>query len=290
MQQFESKNTQHIISTELQCTTLALENCFDIGVNLTNTQFANDYELQIKQANAAGVSHLCITGTSEQESILAANMAQQYEQVYATAGVHPHDAKDVSDNYLNVLKDLYQNNASVRAIGECGLDFNRNYSPQEIQIKVFNEQLQLASELNAPLFLHQRDAHQAFLNQLKAQRNQLKQIVVHCFTGSQAELEDYLELDCYIGITGWICDERRGQDVLKLVSQIPNDRLLIETDAPFLIPRNLKPKPKSRKNLPCYLPHIAEQIAKQKQLDVATVARQTFYNSLAFFNLTQGTI
>lgn len=290
MQQFESKNSQNITSTELPCTKLVLDKSFDIGVNLTNTQFSNDYELQIKQAKAAGVSHLCITGTSEQESILAAKMAQQYGQVYATAGVHPHDAKDVSDNYLNVLKDLYQNHPSVKAIGECGLDFNRNYSPQETQIKVFDEQLQLASELNAPLFLHQRDAHQAFIEQLKGRRNQLKQIVVHCFTGTQAELDDYLELDCYIGITGWICDERRGQDVLKLVNQIPSNRLLIETDAPFLIPRNLKPKPKSRKNLPCYLPHIAAQIAEQKQLDVATIARQTFDNSLAFFNLSEGSM
>lgn len=290
MQQFEINKTNNSTATELQSTQPVLDNAFDIGVNLTNSQFSKDYDWQIKQAKAAGVSHLCITGTSEQESISAANMAQQYSQVYATAGVHPHDAKDVSADYLKVLKDLYQNNPAVKAIGECGLDFNRNYSPQSTQIQVFDEQLQLASELQAPLFLHQRDAHQAFFERLKARREQLKQIVVHCFTGTEAELADYLELDCYIGITGWICDERRGQDVLKLVSQIPDDRLLIETDAPFLIPRNLKPKPKSRKNLPCYLPHIAQQIAKQKQVDLASVARQTFHNSLSFFNLTQGEI
>ncbi|MCU4675523.1 TatD family hydrolase [Catenovulum sp. 2E275] len=263
------------------------EQWFDIGVNLTNSQFSSDYHQQIELAKQAGVARICITGTNERESHLAAQMAGQYQNVYSTAGVHPHDAKDVSDNYLSVLKALYLDNQQVKAIGECGLDFNRNYSPQEQQLQVFSQQLDLAIELNAPVFLHQRDAHTAFIEVIKPRRNELKQVVVHCFTGNRQELEDYLALDCFIGITGWICDERRGKDVLELVNQIPLNRLLIETDAPFLLPRNLTPKPKDKRNLPLYLPHIAEQIAAQFNITLAELSAQTFANASEFFNIDE---
>ena len=274
-----SKHTEEVSSH-------STEHWFDVGVNLTNGQFSEDFAEQIALAAQAGVTHMCITGTNERESLLAAEMAAGHSNLYSTAGVHPHDAKEVSTDYLDILKSLYQSNANVKAIGECGLDFNRNYSPQDTQVKIFAEQLDLAAELNAPLFLHQRDAHDTFIQMLRAKRAQLKQIVVHCFTGTHAELQDYLELDCYIGITGWICDERRGLDVLDLVKHIPEDKLLIETDAPFLLPRNLKPKPKSRRNLPLYLPHIAQQVATQKQMKLADISHLTFANSQRFFNLS----
>lgn len=261
---------------------------FDIGVNLTNTQFLNDYQLQVEQAQQAGVECMSITGTCIDSSKQAAIVSQQFKGVYATAGVHPHDAKSVQPDYLRQLENIYNSYETVKAIGECGLDFNRDFSPRDQQEKVFAEQLALAVKLKAPVFLHQRDAHERFLAILSQYRSQLTQVVVHCFTGNATELAEYLALDCYVGITGWICDERRGLAVRELVKDIPLDRLLLETDAPFLLPRDLKPKPKSRRNLPCYLPHIAQQVALEKTISLTELSKQTFLNSLAFFNIKAG--
>ncbi len=150
----------------------------------------------------------------------------------------------------------------------------------------FERQLEIAAQLNAPLFLHQRDAHADFIALLKRYKKDIDNVVVHCFTGTKAELNDYLALDCYIGLTGWVCDERRGLDVLALAADIPLERLLLETDAPFLLPRTIKPKPKSRRNTPANLPHIGLQIAQQFQTDVVQLAAQTLENSLRFFRLS----
>ncbi|MCI5866508.1 MAG: TatD family hydrolase [Methanosphaera sp.] len=258
----------------------------DIGLNLMHKSYDKDREDVINNAKDVGVTKSIITGSSIPSSIKAAQYAQKYPGIlYSTCGVHPHDAKMCDENTIDTLRSLAEK-PSVVAIGECGLDYNRNYSPQNVQRKWFEKQVELAEELNMPLFLHDREAYDDFAKILRKHRSVAKRSVVHCFTGTKYEAEDYLDLGCYIGVTGWICDERRNSDLLKAIRVIPPERLMIETDGPFLIPRdlNLKGKDKSR-NEPKYLPHILEVIAKQMNMDAQTLAHQVTENTTQFFNL-----
>ncbi|KXO13932.1 Deoxyribonuclease TatD [Moritella sp. JT01] len=257
----------------------------DIGVNLTNAAFHKDLPDVIERASAQGVRRLIVTGTDIAESQLAYQLTQDYpQQLYATAGIHPHDARHATDESWQQIKALAQHD-SVVAIGECGLDFNRDYSPRPMQEAAFAKQLELAAELNMPVFMHERDANERFIAILKEYRSALPAAVLHCFTGSASDLAACLELDLHIGITGWICDERRGSELYQLVRDIPADRLMLETDAPYLLPRNLKPKPKSRRNEPCYLPHVAQTIATARNEDVELLLRRSLQVTEQFFQL-----
>jgi TatD DNase family protein len=260
----------------------------DIGVNLTNKRFDKDCENVIQRAQNAQLNGVLITGTSVEESQKALALCQYYQTtfpdfLYSTAGVHPHDADHVSADYLDQLK-LLAKQEQVKAIGECGLDFNRNFSEPVQQQKVFGEQVALASELQMPLFLHQRDAFEPWFSTLSPYLSKVPAMVAHCFTGSKAELTQCIAADMYIGITGWLCDERRGQSLRDIVSLIPLDRLLIETDAPYLTPRTIRPKPKSSRNEPCYLPFIAKEIASITGLDQEEIAWQTSRNAEKVFD------
>lgn len=261
----------------------------DIGVNLTNKRFDKDRTELITRAKNVGVKQLLITGTSIDESRKALALCQNYHQqfpntLFATAGVHPHDADSVSDDYLSELTQLAKQ-VQVKAIGECGLDFNRNFSAPEQQLTVFKEQINLAEQLSMPLFLHQRDAFEPWFNELKPYIERVPAMIAHCFTGNKDELEQCISAGMYIGITGWLCDERRGQPLQDVVSMIPLNRLLIETDAPYLTPRSIKPKPKSSRNEPSYLPYIIEKIASIIALDPKEIACQTSINARQVFNL-----
>ncbi|KKC98645.1 3'-5' ssDNA/RNA exonuclease TatD [Photobacterium halotolerans] len=257
----------------------------DIGVNLTNSRFDKDREAVIARAQQAGVKALILTGTSEEESQQALAMAHQWPgYCFSTAGVHPHDAKSVSDFSLPAIRELASDPAVV-AIGECGLDFNRDFSPRPQQEAVFEAQLALAAALQKPVFMHCRDAHERFLAILKPWRDKLPAAVLHCFTGSEQELKDCLALDLHIGITGWICDERRGTELRDIVRHIPDDRLMIETDCPYLLPRDLRPKPKSSRNEPAYLPHIAQAVAACRQQSPADLRAAVSATSRAFFQI-----
>jgi TatD DNase family protein len=257
----------------------------DIGVNLTNVAFHKDLPDVIARASAQGVRRLIVTGTDIAESQLAYQLTQDYpHQLYATAGIHPHDARHATDESWLQIKTLAQHD-SVVAIGECGLDFNRDFSPRPMQEAAFAKQLELAAELNMPVFMHERDANERFIAILKEYRSALPAAVLHCFTGSASDLAACLELDLHIGITGWICDERRGADLYQLVREIPSDRLMLETDAPYLLPRDLKPKPKSRRNEPHHLPHIAETIARARGEDIDTLLSRSLHVTEQFFQL-----
>jgi len=260
-------------------------NWIDIGVNLTNKRFDKDRPQVILDASNAGVLQQVITGTNYQESQSAFQLTQEYpKQLYSTAGCHPHDAKNFTEEHYQKLAQLLQHD-SVVAVGECGLDFNRDFSPRDIQLKVFEQQLQLAAQIQKPVFLHERDAFDEQVNLLKKYCPQLNGAVVHCFTGNKAQLETYIDLGCYIGITGWICDERRGQELRDIVHRIPDNKLMIETDAPYLLPRDMRPKPKSSRNLPQYLPHIAATIAQLRNTSLENLSRQCYSNTQQFFNL-----
>ncbi len=257
----------------------------DIGVNLTDSSFDSDREDVIAHAFAQGIQQLIVTGTTLKESEQAIALCQHYPgKLYCTAGVHPHYAKDHSAETLNSLSALYKE-PFVVAVGETGLDFNRNASPPEQQIACFEKQLEMAADTGLPLFLHERDAHTKQLEILKSYRDDLTTAVAHCFTGNRKELYNYLDIDLHIGITGWICDERRGKELQEIVGDIPDDRLMLETDAPYLIPRDLQPKPKSRRNSPVYLPHIAEKVAELRGTCLTQLQKQVFLNTQQFFRL-----
>jgi TatD DNase family protein len=257
----------------------------DIGVNLTNKRLMFNVEEIIQQAQQAGVIQQIVTGTSIEHSKLAVDLCQGYpEQLFCTAGVHPHDAKEWTVDSPAKLKTLISHDC-VRAVGETGLDFNRNFSPPDKQIEVFQQQLELACEYNKPIFLHQRDAMDTFSELLKEYRSRLQNVVVHCFTDNQQALHALLDLDCHIGITGWICDERRGQELQALVGLIPDNRLMLETDAPYLLPRDLKPAPADKTNLPKYLPHILHAVARHQHKDADQLAQEVLSTTQKFFGI-----
>jgi len=258
----------------------------DIGVNLTNSRFDKDLATVIEQAKQAGLTNLIVTGTNIEESEQALTLSKTYpEFLYCTAGVHPHDASSMGKQALTKLRTLLAQ-PEVKAVGECGLDFNRNYSTPQEQEEAFIKQLELAVELQLPVFMHERDASARFIELVTPYITQLPSAVVHCFTGTESELAQYLALDLHIGITGWICDERRGQHLLDIVKMIPDDRLMIETDSPYLLPRSMRPKPKSSRNEPKYLPYIAKTIAEARQQDLQSLLVNTQKTSNKFFNLT----
>lgn len=260
---------------------------FDIGVNLLDSAFDKDRKNLIERAEQAGLIGMIVIGSDLGESEQAIQLCQHSSfPLFSTAGVHPHHAKDVEQGWQRRLKSLLSE-SSVKAIGEAGLDFNRNYSPPAQQIQVFEQQLELATETQKPLYLHERDAHQTLFEMLRSYRDQLGPCLLHCFTGDKPSLFKYLDLDLHIGITGWVCDERRGLPLLELVHNIPLKRLMIETDAPYLLPRNLPNKPKSRRNEPAYLTQVCEQIATQYQLSAEELGTQTTANAIRFFALQE---
>jgi TatD DNase family protein len=257
----------------------------DIGANLGHESFRSDLDAVLQRAHDHGITRMMVTGASADGSRQALALARAHPgRLFATAGAHPHHAIDYDDATDALLRELAHDPA-VRAVGETGLDYHRNYSPREVQLQVFERQLQIAAELHKPVFLHQRDAHQDFAAILRRYRDRLPAAVVHCFTDTGEALRDYLALDCHIGITGWICDERRGSHLRELVREIPANRLMIETDAPYLLPRTARPMPAHRRNEPMYLKHICEQIARDRGEPVAVTAANSTATAEAFFGL-----
>ena len=257
----------------------------DIGVNLSSDRFDADREAVLLRAFDSGVVQMMLTGCSVQSSRDALDMAQNRPgQLFSTAGVHPHDASSWTPMVENAIRQL-SSAPEVVAIGECGLDFNRDFSPRDSQARAFEAQLAIAAEVELPVFLHERDATRRFREILTPWRDRLVGGVVHCFTGSEEALRSWLELDMYIGITGWICDERRGQPLQQLVGQIPLDRLLLETDSPWLLPRDLRPRPKKGRNEPAFLPHICEAVARFGGHSVIDVAQASTANTRRLFGL-----
>jgi TatD DNase family protein len=259
----------------------------DIGCNLTHDSFDSDRHRVIERAREAGVVQMIVTGASEEGSRKAQQLALDYPGVlFATAGVHPHRASGYSDDCDALLRDLSASEGVV-AVGETGLDYFRDFSPRDVQRRVFERQLQIGAARGLPLFLHMRDAHSDFHAVLQEHRADLADVVVHCFTGNRDELHDYLELNCHIGITGWICDERRGTHMKDFMEDIPADRLLVETDAPYLKPRNLRPRVKSHRNEPRWLPWIVGTLAAVRGEHPDQLARQTTENARRFFRLPE---
>jgi TatD DNase family protein len=257
----------------------------DIGANLTHDSFDPDRDETLARAAATGVARIIVTGTSVTSSVQAAALCEARPgALFATAGVHPHHAVDFDSHTTTALRGLLANPAVV-AVGECGLDYFRDYSPHDAQRRAFTAQLELAATVGKPVFLHQRDAHDEFVELLAPARPRLAGGVAHCFTGGPKELAAYLELDLYVGVTGWVCDERRGSELRAAVPLIPLDRLLLETDAPYLLPRDLEPKPSSRRNEPRLLAHVLARVAELRREAPELVAQATTANAERLFAL-----
>jgi TatD DNase family protein len=257
----------------------------DIGANLTHDSFDPDRAAVIERARTHGVLQMMVTGATLQGSAAAVELARSYPAtLFATAGVHPHHAAQLDAADLPALRELL-GEPQVVAAGECGLDYYRDLSPRTAQLRAFEWQLQLAAESGKPVFLHQRDAHEDFVAVLREHRSRITGAVAHCFTAGQRELEDYLALELSIGMTGWLCDERRGAHLQTLLPRIPADRLMLETDAPYLLPRDLAPRPRSRRNEPMFLPHVAAAVAAARGESLEQCAAYTCANARALFAL-----
>jgi TatD DNase family protein len=260
----------------------------DIGINLTHDSYDSDRDAVMARAAAAGVVQMVVTGASGDGSRKAVALARQHPgRLFATAGVHPHHATELTDALVDELEALARE-PEVVAVGECGLDYFRDFSPRDVQRAAFAKQLEIAARVGKPVFLHQRDAHADFVAILREHAAALSAgAVAHCFTGQAHELVDYLEMGLAIGITGWISDERRGHHLLPLLREIPAAKLMIETDGPYLLPRDLSPKPASRRNEPAYLRHIAATVARARGESIETVAAATTAAARRFFGLPQ---
>ena len=257
----------------------------DIGANLAHDSFDDDRDAMMRRAAEAGVATMIVTGSSDASNVRAAELAAASPGVlYSTAGVHPHHASGYTDASDELIRQLVTRDEVV-AVGECGLDYFRNFSPRAAQLDAFRRQLEIAKDTGLPVFLHQRDAHDDFVEVLEPVLPDLSRAVAHCFTGEGESLREYLAMGLYIGITGWICDERRGKHLHDVVHIIPDDRLLIETDAPYLLPRSIRPKPKSRRNEPMYLREVVRVVAEARGQTEEHVARITTENARCFFSL-----
>jgi TatD DNase family protein len=256
---------------------------FDICVNLASERFDSDRDQIVHRAIAAGVKYIALTGSCLESSRRARDWAEKSPDLCSTAGIHPHGAEGFNGSDIHTLRRLADSHV-VKAIGECGLDYNRDFSPKEDQKKCFAAQIQLSQELGLPLFLHHRDALEDFTAILD-EAGELPPAVVHCFTHDREALYAFLDRGFSIGVTGWICDERRGDELRELAKEIPLDRLMIETDAPWLTPRDMRPKPKRGRNEPAFLPHILDRIAGHMGLPVDEVAEHSTSNALKFFGM-----
>jgi TatD DNase family protein len=255
----------------------------DIGVNLAHDSFDADRDAVMARARSAGVKQMVVTGSTVEATRKAIELsALQTGALFATAGVHPHHAADLTPESLPALLALAQA-SHVVAVGECGLDYFRDFSPRDLQRRAFGWQLELAKATGKPVFLHQRDAHDDFIAILR--EHGIRHGVAHCFTAGEKERDAYLELGLHIGITGWINDERRGLHLREVVKGIPADRLLVETDAPYLLPRDIRPAPKSRRNEPAFLPCVVRAIAAARGEPAETVAGNTTGAARKLFGL-----
>ena len=273
------RQADRLIYTEMMDTTPLVY----IGINLAHDSYDHDREAVIDAALAAGVDHMVITGSSLPSIQAAIVLCESRPAVFrTTAGIHPHHASGVDTQVVAALRQFLAH-PLVAAVGECGLDYFRDFSPRHEQRLAFERQLQLAIDHDKPLFLHQREAHRDFMDMLRPALPQIPAAVLHCFTGGRAELEECLEAGLQVGITGWICDERRGEALREAVPHLPLDRLMVETDGPYLLPRDLPTKPSSRRNEPKYLRHIVETISRIMERPAAAVATASTINARRFF-------
>ncbi|KAI6185110.1 Hydrolase, TatD family [Aphelenchoides fujianensis] len=278
----------------------------DIGANLAHPNFRKDFDQVVERAKKAGLKKIMITGTCLKSTKEARDLCAKYPGFfYFTSGVHPHDAKTWTEDVRKEIVELAAHPACV-AIGECGLDFNRNFSPQDQQRAAFEEQVKIACDLKKSLFIHERDAHEDLLEILGRHADRLPPAVIHCFTGCAAQAKTYLDKGFYLGLTGFLWKDRSENGVRFALKNrmIPLDRLLLETDAPYMyckvndkkIPAEIREKISAEakelhshcsfnRNEPCGLAASCELIAAFANVDAAELAKQTTENAKKIYGL-----
>ena len=265
-------------------------NLIDIAGNLTNKAFREDLPQVLARAESAGVVGIIVAGVTAATSRRGWELACEQAAVstpsalrlVATSGIHPHHASEATPSVLAEIAEIATRDHVV-AVGECGLDYNRDFSPRDVQRKAFEAQLEIAASLRKPVYLHERDAHEDFVAILERWRPKLVRAVVHCFTGTHAVLERYVAMDVHIGFTGWICDERRGTHLRELVQLVPQGRLMVETDAPYILPRDMRPRPSSGRNEPAFVAHVARAVAAARGESFESLAEHSTLAARAFF-------
>lgn len=255
---------------------------FDSHCHLNDRVYSKDFDLMLSRMKEAGVEAVMIVGINKKNSESALALAKSYPQFYASVGIHPHDAGTCSESAIEFLKNL-ANNQKVKAWGETGLDFNRMYSPQDIQEKWLVRQIETACELNLPLIFHERDSNGRFLDILKSFKNNSIRGVVHCFSGSETDMSKYLDMGLYIGITGILTIKTRGADLRKMVKNLPVNRILIETDAPYLTPAPQRNK--YRRNEPAFVKSTLLKLAQVKNEEPEILARAVWQNTCKLYNI-----
>ena len=253
---------------------------YDIGVNLFCRQFSRP-EKVLNDSLSAGVACI-LTGSDMRENEKIHYFVQNHE-AWGTAGIHPHNADEAKKEDFDRMEEILAENYKIVAVGECGLDFDRMFSARENQIRCLEKHIELAERMEKPLFLHERDASEDFVNIFRHHREICKKAVVHCFTGDRATLETYLNMGFFIGITGWICDERRAGALREAVSILPPDRVMLETDAPYLIPRNVPGI--GRINLPVNIRYVAQTLAEYMQIPEEELISHARENTRKFFGI-----
>ncbi|MBT3252245.1 MAG: TatD family hydrolase [Candidatus Marinimicrobia bacterium] len=246
----------------------------DTHCHIYDKRFSNDIEDVIRRAQDSGLSHIITVGTDLKTVELCIELCEKYPIVYATAGIHPHEAKDCPPNYLNELES-FVTHPKVVAVGEIGLDYFYNFSDPDIQIRMFREQLEFAVSSDLPAIVHTRDSDDDLVHHLTQSGNRYG--VVHSFSGDKSMAEKLIQLDYLISFTGMVTFIKEA--LPEVVEWIAADKYMIETDSPYLTPKPFRGK----KNEPAYVRYIAEKIAQIRHISVEEVAEQTTENALAFF-------
>ncbi len=252
---------------------------YDIGLNLFTRSFPHPEKI-IDDAHAAGIQCI-LTGSEAEENERVQEFVQTHD-VYGTAGIHPHSADEAKEEDVDRIREILISNPRILAVGETGLDYDRMYSTKENQLHYFKKLIALAEELGKPLFLHERDAAEDFISCFAGHEDICKRSVVHCFTGNKETLRALLDMGFYIGITGWICDERRADELRDAVSILPLDRVMLETDAPYLTPRGFH---LPRTNVPQNIIYVAEGLAQYMGVSVETLVAHAKENTERFWGI-----
>lgn len=253
---------------------------YDIGVNLFCRQFS-DPEKIIRQADDEGVCCI-LTGTDMRENQKICEFVRDHS-AFGTAGIHPHNADRSKPEDFKLMEQWISENRKIVAVGECGLDYDRMFSTKENQTRCLEKHIVLAEKYNKPLFLHERAAADDFVKRFKKHQDICHKSVVHCFTGDKKTLDKYLSMGFSIGVTGWICDDRRAKELREAVDIIPLDRILIETDAPYLVPRNVNGLGKV--NVPQNIVYVARELAKYMKVEEDVLIENTKKNTERIFQI-----